>query len=202
MMPAPTSKPRASVGVVLAAAEKAWTAARPGMPLPATFVLAVRGYFRDFMGVPRSNDYGIYDDGIFVVAPTPLGFSAWNGNTDPSRIGWNAKAGKYMARLRTGVWEFCRLKHHASRPDGYMAFGQGTAAVTVDRLRANLTIAETETGCFGINLHRGGTNGTSSEGCLTIPMEQWGDFRETLNLAIAASGSGTFPLILIDGPIT
>lgn len=200
MIPIPNSKPRASFGVVMAAAQKAWQAARPGKKMPDLFVLVVRAYYRDSMGVPRSNDYGIFDDAFFIVSPS--GFSPWNGNSDPSRIGWNANAGKYMARLKTGkIYDFQRLKHHASRPDGYMAFGQGEHEVTVERLRKDGTIAQTETGCFGINLHRAGMNGTSSEGCLTVPREQWDDFRNTLDAALAKAGAKTFSLIPIEGPI-
>jgi len=83
-----------------------------------------------------------------------------------------------------------------------MAFGQGDDEVTVERLRSDATIAQTETGCFGINLHRAGVNGTSSEGCMTVPQDQWVQFRNTLDLALEKTGVKTFPLILIDGPIT
>lgn len=195
----PPSKPQASIGVVIAAASKAWEAARPGVALPDLFVLAVRGYYRDSMGVPRSNDYGIFDDAFFIV--TPFGFSPWNGNSDPTRTGWNHHAGKFMARLKPGVWTFRQLKHRMARPDGYMAFGQGPESVTVERIKADGTVALTEIGQFGINLHRAGIHGTSSEGCLTVPVEQWPRFRNTLDDALARTGTKTFPLILIHGPI-
>jgi lysozyme len=183
----------------MAAAGKAWSVARPGVPLPDLFVLVVRAYYRDSMGVPRANDYGIFDDAFFIVSP--FGYSPWNGNSDPSRIGWNGNAGKYMARLKPGIYDFRRLKHHASRPTGYMAFGQGPSPVTVERIKSGGTIAQTETGEFGINLHRAGTSGTSSEGCLTVPQEQWIKFRNTLDDAILKTGVKTFSLILIEGPI-
>lgn len=194
--PIPRSKPQASRLLVTAEAAKAWAAAKPGIPMPETYVLAVRGYYRDTMGKVGENDPGMYDDAFFIV--TPLGMFPFNGNTDPSRYGWNAGAGKWMARLQPGVWTFRRLKHHASRPDGYMAFGQGEFPVTVERIRENGSVAVTETGCFGINLHRGGNNGTSSEGCQTVPVSQWGSFDRILADAI---GNRTFPFILIDGPI-
>ena len=200
-MPAalPPAKPRSSLSVVLTAAQAAWRLRHSNEPLPDLFVLAVRGYYRDTMGKPGVNDYGMYDDAFFVGEDGR--FSAWNGNTDPSRTGWNAGAGRYMARLAPGVWTFRRLKHHASRPDGYMAYGQGSSPVTVERIRENGSIAMTETGCFGINLHRGGRDGTSSEGCCTVPAEQWTSFDLNLLRALTDAGTMTFPFIIINGPI-
>lgn len=195
----PPAKPAATETIVRAAAAAAWKARHGDTPMPSLYLLAVRPYFRDTMGAPGKNDLGIYDDAIFIV--TTHGMSAWNANTDPSRAGWNSKAGKYMARLAPGIWKFRRLKHHASSPDGYMAYGQGEVPVTVHRLRQDLTIATTETGCFGINLHRGGVNGTSSEGCLTIPREQWPQFDAALFHSLTAASNMAFHLIMIDGPI-
>lgn len=193
--PIPRSRPHASLSVVMAEAQKAWEKERQG-ELPAVFVLAVRGYYRDSMGKVGANDSGMYDDAFFIV--TPDHFSPWNGNTDPSRYGWNPNADKYMARLKTGVSWFKRLKHKINSPSGYMAFGQGSQRVTVERIKQDGTIATTETGLFGINLHRGGNNGTSSEGCQTVPIEQWPEFDKTLAKII---GDQLFPYILIEGPI-
>jgi lysozyme len=103
-----------------------------------------------------------------------------------------------MARLKPGVWSFRRLKHKMNSPKGYMAYGQGSQPVTVDRIRQDGTIAVTERGQFGINLHRGGKNGTSSEGCQTIPPAQWPDFDTTLSALI---GKARFAYILTDNPI-
>lgn len=167
--------------------------------LPRVSVLAVRGYYQDSMGESGRNDVGIYDDAFFII--TPSGVTPFNGNTDPSRYGWNAGAGKFMARLKTGVWTYRPIIHHASRPDGYPAFGQGDSPVTVERMSADGEIHNEETGCFGINLHRGGINGTSSEGCLTVPREQWESFHTTLGHALFAADLRTFPLILIEGQI-
>lgn len=197
--PIPSSKPKASLQTVIDAAKRQWKESKPLLPFPEMFVLAVRGYYRDSMGKPGANDVGQYDDAFFVVSP--LGFTAWNGNTDPSRYGWNPNADKFMARLKVGCWKFVRLKHHASRPDGYMAFGQGSNPVTVQRIRQDGTVAMEETGCFGINLHRGGTNGTSSEGCSTVPREQWPAFDRKLADTLRSLGKTSFDLILMDGPI-
>jgi len=193
----PNSKPQASRQRIEVAALAAWKdAGYKAEDFPTTYVFANRGYYEDSMGKPDQNDVGIYDDAMFIL--TPDHFSAWNANTDPSRYGWNAGAGKFMARLKTGVWSFRRLKHKMNSPKGYMAFGQGSKPVTVERIKQDGTIAKTETGEFGINLHRGGNNGTSSEGCQTIPPSQWPDFDKTLAPII---GDGRFAYILTAQPI-
>ena len=198
----PRSKPQASPDRVRELARQAYDAAGifGAGPLPRVSVLAVRGYYQDTMGEAGRNDVGIYDDAFFIVEPS--GVNPFNGNTDPSRYGWNAGAGKFMARLKPGVWTYRPLKHHASRPDGYPAFGQGNIPVTVDRMSADGEIHNEETGCFGINLHRGGVNGTSSEGCLTVPQEQWEVFHYYLSLALDKAAIKSFPLILIEGAIS
>lgn len=193
------NKPLATLATVREAAANAWRNKHGTFPIPSLYVLAVRAYRRDSMGKPGANDYGIYDDAIFIV--TAHGMTAWNANTDPSRIGWNPGAGKYMARLKPGIYTYRRLKHKASSPAGYMAYGQGDQPVTVERIKEDSTIAKTETGTYGINLHKGGLNGTSSEGCLTIPREDWPAFDDFLYHQLNAASLTSFPLILIDGPI-
>lgn len=194
----PPSKPKASRQTVEVAALREWKAAgKKAEDFPTTYVFACRAYYEDSMGKQDQNDVGIYDDALFIVTPTH--FSSWNANTDPSRYGWNAGAGKFMARLKPGVWWFRRLKHKINSPNGYMAFGQGGDPVTVERIRQDGAIATTEAGCFGINLHRGGNNGTSSEGCQTVPLEQWSAFDKSLAKFI---GSDRFRYILAEGSIT
>lgn len=196
--PIPQSKPKASVFVVLTAAGEAWEKQHGALPLPDTYVLMTRAYYDSSMGKP-GNDVAMYDDAAFIVSPGH--FSAWNANTDPSRYGWNAGAGKYMARLKPGCYTYRRLKHKMNSPSGYMAFGQGDRPVTVERIKEDGKVAKEETGCFGINLHRGGVNGTSSEGCMTIPTGQWTQFDATLANVLKARGTSEFTLILTDGPL-
>ena len=195
MIPIPKSKPKATRDIVISKATEAWADKHGTAPLPERFVLAVRGYYQDTMGEPGVNDLSMYDDALFIVAPTSM--TSWNANVDPSRYGWNAGAGKYMARLQPGCWWFKPLIHRGR----YQAFGQGDNLVTVERIRKDGSVAQTETGEFGINLHLGGVNGTSSEGCLTVPPERWSDFRRTLNQVLHLAGLKRFALILIDGPI-
>lgn len=191
-IPIPSSQPRAKLAAVMAAAQAAW---KSHEPLPDFFVLAVRAYYRDSMGLAGENDVGQYDDAFFIVSP--LGFSAWNGNTDPSRYGWNPNADKFMARLKPGCWKMIYRMHRGS----YWAFGQGEHPVTVERMRKDGSVERQETGCFGIDLHKGGVNGTSSEGCLTVPLAQWNDFVNRLRGTMNRLDASTFDLILVDGPI-
>ena len=194
MIPMPRSKPQAALSVVMDSAKQEWNKSYEKDMFPELFVLAVRGYFSQTIG-EAGNDINVYDDAHFIVSP--LGISAWNSNVDPTRYGWNAKAGKYMARLSAGCWKFQRLIHRAK----YQAFGQGDNLVRVDRVRADGSIARVETGLFGINDHLGGENGTSSEGCMTHPPTQWNDYRKKLNKVLALASLKQFDFILVEGPI-
>lgn len=133
-------------------------------------IVGIRGYYRDGMGEAGKNDRRIYDDALFVV--TRDGMTAWNGNTDPNgyRPGKGTGAGKGMAVLKPGVWRAYKLDKHKQQ---YLAVCQRAAKVTVIR---DGTPPYPETGMFGINIHKGGINGTSSEGCQTIPPAQWPGF--------------------------
>lgn len=193
-VPIPPSKPKADLSLVIRKADEQWKKCHPGVPLPEFFVLAVRAYFSITIA-PPGNNISAYDDAFFIVSP--LGFSAWNGNTDPSRYGWNPNADKYMARLKEGCWKFGKVLHRKS----YQAFGQ-VRPVTVERIRQDGSIAVTETGDFGIHDHIGGANGTSSEGCVTHPANQWTSYRDTLNKAIATMRVKEYDFILINGPIS
>ena len=155
-----------------------------------------RGYYRDTMGDKGKNDVGIYDDAFFWRAPN--GFSAWNGNSDPSHYGWNPNAGKFMARLASGVWRFVKWKHRGQ----YWAFGQGSNKVTVERMRADGTVARKESGTYGINIHKGSINHTSSEGCQTLPPSQWEAFKSTGYGLLEAWKQQSFPVIVIENQET
>ncbi len=128
-------------------------------------LLGQRGYYRDTMGKPGVNDWGLYDDAIFYFSPTA--FSSFNANTDPSR------SYPRVAVLEPGLWRYKLGVHGLSRPASkrYKALVQG-AAVTVRRV----DVAVPDTGWFGINIHRGSYGSTSSEGCQTIHPDQWDGF--------------------------
>lgn len=138
----------------------------------ALFVVGVRGYYANTMGVP-GNERGIYDDAIFLVSPSH--FSAYNANTDPARRRPGRGFGKDrgMARLQPGVWVVYRFDIHGSKTDPHFALCQRGGDVLV--MRDGYPDYE-HRGSFGINIHRGGRTRTSSIGCQTIPPSQWEGF--------------------------
>ncbi|MGE3871174.1 MAG: hypothetical protein AB7F51_16895 [Pseudorhodoplanes sp.] len=133
-------------------------------------VVGIRGYYRDTLGAPGVNDRGIYDDAIFLVSPSL--FAAFNANTDPSRVrkGRGTGAAKGMASLKPGLYRVHRFDKHRGK---YLALCQRAGPVTVIR---DGNPPYEDRGNFGINIHRGGINTTSSEGCQTIPPDQWPAF--------------------------
>lgn len=162
-------------------------------------IVGVRGYYLDSMGKPGVNDRGIYDDAIFVV--TPSTFTAFNANVDPSgyRKGAGKAAGKGMASLKPGVWPAYRFGKHKGQYEALIQTG-GTVTVSRDGFDGPYD----DTGWFGINIHKGGINTTSSEGCQTIPPAQWPAFialvhDQAARLFGAAWRDKTVPYVLLDG---
>ncbi len=139
-------------------------------------VVGICGYYLDTMGRPGVNDRGIYDDAIFIDSPD--GFATFNGNTDPSRhrAGHGTGSKKGMARLKPGAWFCHKLDYHGSAAYGpYRAICQRLGSLTVIRDGKNGADYE-DSGSFGINIHKGSYNGTSSLGCQTIHPDQWPSF--------------------------
>ena len=176
--------------------------------MPDRYLVGVRGYRRDTMGKPGVNDFGIWDDAIFYVSPNM--FLAENGNTDPSRAGWNAGAGKPMAVLQSGVWAFRRGAHKGVIP----ALRQMTLEEARKRNVPNegrFTVTRTyapgdsrnyqEAGYYAINMHPGGINGTSSEGCQTIPSDRAKKFLQAVWDDTLNAKLDCIWYMLVDGPI-
>jgi len=152
-------------------------------------VVGIRGYYRDTMGAKGKNDVGIYDDALIVV--TPNAHVAFNANVDPSRLGFNARAGKPMAQLKPGVWRYKIGQHGINRGNPYKALVQA-APVTVLRGDGE------ETGWFGINIHRGGRNSTSSEGCTTLPPgPNWDGFIALVDTELKRNNAKTLSYVLV-----
>lgn len=133
-------------------------------------VVGIRGYYRNSMGAPGVNDRGIYDDAIFI--DTAQQTAAYNGNTDPSAYRAGSARGdtKGMATLNPGAWFVHRLDLHRGE---YLALCQRAGDVTATR---DGDPPYEDTGSFGINIHKGSFNSTSSEGCQTIHPSQWVGF--------------------------
>jgi len=145
--------------------------AKVPVPRHKVTILGIRGYYKDSMGKPGQNDRAVYDDAAFVLLSDRV--VAFNFNTDPSA--WRDG----IATLVTGVWSFVVGWHKLGKKSGHAALRQN-GLFTVRRDGRGL-----QTGEFGINLHRGGENGTSSLGCQTVPPDQWEEFR---NLVYSALG--------------
>jgi lysozyme len=136
-------------------------------------VIGIRGYYLNSMGKMGENDRGIYDDAIIIDSPNAM--ITYNGNVDPSgyRKGSGKGAGKGMASLKPGLY----FAHNIGTHKGYRALSQGRGEVTVIR---DGDPPYEDKGYFGINIHKGGINTTSSEGCQTIPPSQWNNFIQTV----------------------
>jgi hypothetical protein len=151
-------------------------------------VVAVRGYYQKSIGDPERNDVGHYDDAVFVVGPTL--FAAYNANTDPSN---NAKVGR--ATLAIGQWRYRPGVHGITWKKPKVPY---KAFVQAGPVRVHRWGKGPELGWFGINIHRGGASTTGSEGCQTIPPDQWESFRAVLESELKRHGQTAFTYLLVD----
>jgi lysozyme len=151
-------------------------------------LVGIRGYYRDTMGAKGVNDVGIFDDALILVSPNV--HAAFNGNVDPTRLGWNPKARKPMAQLKPGVYRYRIGKHGIRSGNPYTALVQAEP-VTVYRGDTE------ETGWFGINIHAAGRT-TSSEGCQTVPKAngQWDAFIALCQAELRRNNAKTLSYVL------
>lgn len=162
--------------------------------VPEVIVVGVRGYYSDTMGAPGKNDRGIYDDAIFVIGPDT--YASFNANTDPSA--WRPG----IASLLPGVHWYRPGNHGITRPGGgYPAFRPATKSEALPVRRDGESAVPSSRPGIAINIHRGGYNTTSSEGCQTIHPSQWDAFHALVTMQLKRTGSTRFPYVLIDGPI-
>ena len=184
-------KPQATHATVTRHAARQWKKHRGSAPMPALYLLGVPGYYWRTMGSPTANDRGIYDDAIFIVSPTI--FASFNANTDPS------VHRKAIATLLPGVHLYRPGNHGISRSGGgYPAFRPATKGEALPVRRDGETAIPSARPGIAINIHKGGRTTTSSEGCQTIPPDQWPHFHATLTAELKRHGLRSFHYILLD----
>lgn len=152
------------------------------------YLIAFRGYYQDNMGRPGVNDRGIYDDCICVV--TRDEFYTFNANTDPSAF----RQG--IATLVPGIHIYKKGDHHIGKPNAYPAFRPATKGETLPVWRDG-EVGRVYQG-VAINIHRGGYNSTSSEGCQTLPPDQWAEFQPLVYGLMDRYKQTTIPYVLIN----
>jgi lysozyme len=152
-------------------------------------LVGIRGFHK------AVNKRGVYDDAL-IWLNTATGFIAtYNANCDPSsyRKGMGFGSKKGMASLKDGVWCYRIGKHGYNTGKPYPAFVQ---AEKVQVLRDGIEGPYDDYGYFGINIHRGGYNTTSSLGCQTVPPNTWDDFFKTGQKLLKDAGQDKFYYVL------
>lgn len=151
-------------------------------------ILGRRSYYRDTMGAPGKGERGIYDDAIAIVTPTY--YKTFNANTDPS------VRRPRIAVLKAGAWDYKIGIHNLSKdPDTHPHY---TALVQAGPVTVVRDGAGEDSGWFGINIHKGGVNTTSSEGCQTIYPTQWQEFITAVQHEMAAHHLTKLPYVLTE----
>lgn len=158
-----------------------------GVSLVKPAILFVRGYFMDSMGKPDQNDRALYDDAAFIYTPT--GLVAYNANTDPTRY----KHG--VAMIKPGVYPFRQGWHKWGKKGAHRAFRPATPDEALPVFRDGIEKPRPGIAC---NIHKGSAFHTSSEGCLTLPPNQWDDFRITGYSVMDSHNMDIIPVCLIE----
>lgn len=154
-------------------------------------VLGIRGYYAKSMGPTPGNDRGIYDDAMFIVSPDT--FAAFNANTDPNihRKGIATLVAPQVVFYKVGM-------HGISGSNPRQAFRQDSFGIRVSRDSSSVVHTDSAKAPFWINIHDGGINTTSSEGCQTLPKSQWPAFNELLKAELERNAQKRFPYVLIE----
>jgi hypothetical protein len=143
------------------------------------------------MGVAGKDDSNIYDDAAFLVGDDLRLFESYNANTNPSVP---FRGGRYLAKLNLGRYRFYQGLHKGK----YKALRSYPEGVSLPCTRnGELSV------CSHINIHKGSTNPKAndvvwSEGCLTIPDIQYGDFIARVYDAMDRHGMETIDVILLE----
>ena len=149
-------------------------------------LVGIRGYYSETFA-PSGNQRGIYDDAIILLSPSV--HATFNANTDPSVFK------KGIAVLKTGVHRFRKGNHGISKPGG------GYPALRPANAKEELPVTRDITGDdmgIAINIHKGGYNTTSSEGCQTIYPSQWDGFINLVYSEMSRYNQKTIPYLLVE----
>jgi len=152
-------------------------------PREEVIVLGIRGYRHDDHAHNKRN---LWDDCIAIIGPQH--FSAYSANTDPSIF----RPG--IATLALGVHRYRPGWHRKGRQGGHPAFRPATKNEELPVMRDGVKVPWPG---IAINIHRGGINSTSSEGCITIPPLQWDAFYASLMDQLRRANQAEFRYILI-----
>jgi hypothetical protein len=154
-------------------------------------LVGIRGYYKNSMGKKNANDIGIYDDGMFLVAPEA--YATFNANTDPSIL----RPG--IATLVPGTYRYRKGRHGISRGAGYPALRPATPG---ERLPVRRWNPKTKDYYYdegvAINIHKGSYNSTSSAGCQTIYPSQYDAFIALVYSEMKRNNQTTIPYILVE----
>jgi len=157
-------------------------------------LLGIRGFFDPAMG----NKRGVYDDAVFLI--TDEGIEGFNFNTDPSidRPGIAVlQDGKYdytqdlhgvhhlnLKDINDKVLYNTLIAHHKDLTPipgkilPYFAFRQAGPVLLKRDGDSDAALDGWPSAPAWIDIHKGGVNTTSSEGCQTVFPDQWEDFRD------------------------
>lgn len=151
-------------------------------------VIAIRGYYKDTMGVKGKNDRGIYDDAFFVIGPNY--FQSFNANTDPSK----SKPG--IGTIAPGLHYYKKGKHGLSKPGGgYPAFRPATDDESLPGYRDG---QKGITKIYNANIHSGGDIYTNSAACQTVIKRNWLEFQTKVYKLMDQEGQRLLPYMLIE----
>ena len=152
-------------------------------------IVFVRGHYLDSMGKPGKDDINVYDDACFIFAPNL--FESYNANTNPSFV---KRGTRRLAQLNLGRYQFYQGLHKG-RYKALRAYPEG---VVLDCTREGKPST-----CRYINIHKGSTNPKAtdivwSEGCLTLPDTQFGDFILRVYNAMDRLKQKTVEVVLVE----
>lgn len=178
------------------------------------FLLGIRG----FIDPAKGNKRGVYDDAVFLV--TEDGVEGFTFNTDPSvdRKGIAVlQPGKYAYTqglhgvhhldtkndLDDRVLYNTLIAHHkdVDSDKGKLTYWAFRQAGPVLLLRDGKTTPETDgwpSNPAWIDIHRGGVNTTSSEGCQTVLPDEWLELRDKGYAAMDKNAMHQISYILVE----